>query len=107
MGPGLSRSAVAVVEPAVDIRGRRRARDEHAVDASAVEFEHLEAPTRAVHVLTALQASVWVSVVGFAVAAIASLLLPSRSKVQAHLEEARRLAEADVEPEAPELTPVA
>jgi hypothetical protein len=59
------------------------------------------------HVLTALQASVWVSVAGFAIAALASLLLPSRRRVQAHLEEARRLAEADVDPEAVERAPVA
>jgi EmrB/QacA subfamily drug resistance transporter len=52
------------------------------------------------HVLEALQASVWVSVAGFAIAALASLLLPGRAKVQAHLEEARRLAEADAEAEA-------
>ncbi len=59
------------------------------------------------HLLTALQASVWVSVAGFAIAALASLLLPSRRRVQEHLEEARRLAEADVDPEAVELAPVA
>lgn len=53
------------------------------------------------HLLTALQASVQVSVVGFALAALASLLLPSRSTVQAHLEEARRLAEVDAEPAQP------
>lgn len=52
------------------------------------------------HVLEALQASVWVAVVGFAIAALASLLLPGRAKVQAHLEEARRLAEADAEADA-------
>lgn len=51
------------------------------------------------HVLTALQASVWVSVTGFAIAALASLLLPRRARVQAHLEEAKRLAEADVDAE--------
>ncbi|MBM7503261.1 MFS transporter [Agromyces aurantiacus] len=49
------------------------------------------------HVLTALGASVGVSVGGFALAAVASLLLPSRGRVRAHLEEARRLAEADAE----------
>ena len=49
------------------------------------------------HLVTALQASVWVAVAGFAIAALASLLLPSRSKVQAHLDEARRLAEADAD----------
>jgi len=59
------------------------------------------------HVLTALQASVWVSVAGFAIAALASLLLPSRARVRAHLEEQRRLAEADVDPEAVEAAPVA
>ena len=47
--------------------------------------------------LTALQASVWVAVGGFAIAALASLLLPSRGRVQAHLAEARRLAAADAE----------
>ncbi|MFF2277844.1 MFS transporter [Agromyces sp. NPDC058126] len=52
------------------------------------------------HVLTALQASVWVAVAGFAIAALSSLLLPRRSEVQAHLDEARRLAEADVEADA-------
>jgi EmrB/QacA subfamily drug resistance transporter len=57
------------------------------------------------HVLEALQASVWVAVAGLAIAAIASLLLPGRAKVQAHLDEARRLAEADVE--APEPAQVA
>lgn len=51
------------------------------------------------HVLTALQASVQVSVAGFAIAALAGLLLPNRRQVQAHLDAARRLAEADVEPE--------
>ena len=49
------------------------------------------------HLVTALQASVWVAVAGFAIAALASLLLPSRGKVQAHLDEARRLAEAVAE----------
>ena len=49
------------------------------------------------HVLTALQASVWVSVAGFAIVALASLFLPGRANVQAHLEEQRRLAEADAE----------
>lgn len=62
------------------------------------------------HVLTALQASVWVSVAGFAIAALASLLLPGRARVQAHLEEAKRLAEADVDAEsvsgAPQPAPV-
>jgi hypothetical protein len=52
------------------------------------------------HVLEALNASVLVSVAGFAIAALASLLLPSRAQVQAHLEEARRLAEADAEADA-------
>ena len=52
------------------------------------------------HVLSALQASVWVAVGGFAIAALASLLLPSRRRVQAHLDEARRLAEADIEADA-------
>ena len=52
------------------------------------------------HLVTALQGSVWVAVAGFAIAALASLLLPSRSKVQAHLDEARRLAEADAEADA-------
>lgn len=52
------------------------------------------------HLLTALQASVWVAVAGFAIAALASLLLPSRRKVQAHLDEARRLAEADADADA-------
>ena len=50
------------------------------------------------HLVTALQASVRVAVAGFAIAALASLLLPSRGKVQAHLDEARRLAEADADP---------
>jgi EmrB/QacA subfamily drug resistance transporter len=59
------------------------------------------------HVLEALQASVWVSVAGFAIAALASLLLPGRAKVQAHLEEARRLAEADAEAEASALAAAA
>ena len=59
------------------------------------------------HLLTALQASVWVSLAGFALAALASLLLPSRARVQAHLEEQRRLAEADVDPEESLLAPVA
>ncbi|WP_448002613.1 MFS transporter [Agromyces bauzanensis] len=57
-------------------------------------------------VLTALQASVWVSVAGFAIAALASLLLPSRRQVQAHLDEARRLAELDAEADAAEAAPV-
>ena len=52
------------------------------------------------HLLTALQASVWVAVAGFAIAALASLFLPGRAQVQAHLDEAQRLAEADVEPTA-------
>jgi len=52
------------------------------------------------HVLEALNASVLVSVAGFAIAGLASLLLPSRAQVQAHLEEARRLAEADAEADA-------
>jgi Na+/melibiose symporter-like transporter len=52
------------------------------------------------HVLEALQASVQVSVVGFAIAALASLLLPSRRQVQAHLDEAKRLAELDAEADA-------
>ena len=52
------------------------------------------------HVLEALQASVWVSVVGFAIAALASLLLPTRRQVQAHLDEAKRLAELDAEADA-------
>jgi hypothetical protein len=52
------------------------------------------------HVLSALQASVWVAVGGFVIAALASLLLPSRRRVQAHLDEARRLAEADIEADA-------
>jgi EmrB/QacA subfamily drug resistance transporter len=51
-------------------------------------------------VLEALQASVWVAVAGFALAALASVLLPNRAQVQAHLDEARRLAEADVEADA-------
>lgn len=67
------------------------------------------------HVLTALQASVWVAIAGFAIAALASLLLPGRARVQAHLEEAKRLAEADVDAEsdaesgagAPQPAPVA
>lgn len=49
------------------------------------------------HVLGALQASVWVAIGGLAITALASLLLPSRASVQAHLDEARRLTEADVE----------
>jgi len=52
------------------------------------------------HVLEALGASVWVSVAGFAIAAAASLLLPGRTQVQAHLEEAKRLAELDAEADA-------
>ncbi|WP_136708144.1 MFS transporter [Agromyces sp. H66] len=52
------------------------------------------------HVVQALQASVQVSVAGFAIAALASLLLPSRRRVLAHLDEAKRLAELDAEPEA-------
>lgn len=49
------------------------------------------------HVLTALQGSIQVAIAGFAIAAAASLLLPGRRQVQAHLDDARRLAEADVE----------
>ena len=49
------------------------------------------------HVLEALGASVWVSVAGFAIAATASLLLPGRAQVQAHLEEAKRLADAEAD----------
>ena len=52
------------------------------------------------HVLAALQASVWVAVAGFGIAALASLFLPGRAAVQAHLEQARLLAEADAETEA-------
>ncbi|GAA4375798.1 hypothetical protein [Agromyces bauzanensis] len=52
------------------------------------------------HVLEALQASVPVSVAGLAIAAVASLLLPNRHQVQAHLDEARRLAELDAEADA-------
>ena len=52
------------------------------------------------HVLTALQASVWVAVAGFGIAALSSLFLPGRAAVQAHLEQARLLAEADAEVEA-------
>ncbi len=52
------------------------------------------------HVLTALQASVWVAVAGFGIAALSSLFLPGRAAVQAHLEQARLLAEADAEAEA-------
>ena len=57
------------------------------------------------HLLEALQASVWVAVAGFVSAALASVLLPSRAKVQAHLEEARRLAEADIETDAAAAVP--
>ena len=57
------------------------------------------------HLLEALQASVWVAVAGFVLAALASVLLPSRAKVQAHLEEARRLAEADIEADAAAAVP--
>ncbi|GAA1770187.1 MFS transporter [Agromyces humatus] len=52
------------------------------------------------HMLTALQASVWVAVAGFGIAALASLLLPRRAAVQAHLEEARRLTEAEADEDA-------
>ena len=52
------------------------------------------------HVLAALQASVWVAVAGFGIAALSSLFLPGRAAVQAHLEQARLLAEADAETEA-------
>lgn len=57
------------------------------------------------HLLEALQASVWVAVAGFVSAALASVLLPSRAKVQAHLEEARRLTEADIETDAAAAVP--
>lgn len=52
------------------------------------------------HVLTALQGSVGIAIAGFAIAAAASLLLPGRRQVQAHLDEARRLAEADLDADA-------
>jgi EmrB/QacA subfamily drug resistance transporter len=58
------------------------------------------------HVLEALGASVRVSVAGLAIAAAASLFLPGRAQVQAHLDEAKRLAELDAEPE-PSPAPVA
>ncbi|GAA2037005.1 MFS transporter [Agromyces tropicus] len=48
-------------------------------------------------VLEALGASVGVSLAGFAIAGAASLLLPSRARVRAHLDELHRLAEADEE----------
>lgn len=51
------------------------------------------------NVLDALAASCWVAVAGFGIAAVASLLLPGRAQVLAHLEEQRRIAEADAEPE--------
>lgn len=49
------------------------------------------------HVLDALGGSVWVSILGLAIAAAASLLLPGRARVQAHLDEAKRLAEMDLD----------
>jgi len=52
------------------------------------------------HLLAALTGSVLVSVAGFAIAALASLLLPSRAQVRAHLEQARQLAEADADADA-------
>ncbi|HKH07306.1 MAG TPA: MFS transporter, partial [Agromyces sp.] len=52
------------------------------------------------HLLAALTGSVLVSVAGFAIAALASLLLPSRTQVRAHLEQARQLAEADADADA-------
>ena len=45
----------------------------------------------------ALERSGWVAITGYLIAAVASLLLPGRAAVQAHVEEQARLAAADVE----------
>ena len=45
----------------------------------------------------ALERSGWVAITGYLIAAVASLLLPGRAAVQAHIEEQARLAAADVE----------
>ena len=50
------------------------------------------------HVLAALRDSSWIAIGGYLLAALASLLLPKRSAVQAHVAEVERLAAEDREP---------
>ena len=49
------------------------------------------------HVLAALRDSSWIAVAGYLLAALASLLLPKRSAVLAHVAEVERLAREDLE----------
>jgi EmrB/QacA subfamily drug resistance transporter len=50
------------------------------------------------HVLAALRDSSWIAISGYLLAALASLLLPSRSAVKAHVAEVGRLAAENLEP---------